>query len=69
MNYSVLRHDTTFCRKNHINRFEIRNTYLSVDGTLKKLQLKGYSITHEKKPSIAKSAEFINISSAAGTTG
>ena len=63
MNYSVLRHDITFCRKNHINRFEIRN------GTLKKLQVKEYNITHEKKPSIAKSAEFINISSAAGTTG
>ena len=62
MNYSVLRHDITFCRKNHINRFEIRNT-------LKKLQVKEYNITHEKKLSIAKSAEFINISSAAGTTG
>ena len=68
MNYSVLRHDITFCRKNHINRFEIRNTCLLMV-YLKELQVKGYNITHEKKPSIAKSAEFINISSAAGTTG
>ena len=42
---------------------------MSVDGTLKKIQVKGYNISYEKKPSIAKSAEFINISSAAGTTG
>ena len=37
--------------------------------TSKELQVKGYKITYGKKPSIAKSADFINISSAAGTTG
>ena len=50
----------------------VKKSYTSIwnsQYTSKELYVKGYKITYGKKPFIAKSAEFINISSAAGTTG